>query len=461
MDSSLVWDVLRWNYSWDVSPTSFDLPDIWDLSDEEIWEFIQERLKEDLSDSESFMKFTRIYSKVLWYLENELFYSPNELKRFKKKRFLDMSDIVQFLKETQDKRWRMNCVIAKVFQAFYDADAEFNKRVFEVREKTQWVIDGKLILPLRISKSNDEELVWEEFFEYEKWSCRKIPYKIKKRLKSTESSVSKEIRDPKYFTIDRTSDLHGLTFEVERKEDILPLMEMVSWYVFKKWEFEVKNDKGMFSYKEVEENTEISEGFKARIAWGTKERDKPESWDVVDIKLVTPSEKWSDTKNMNMEIKFTVVKNRNEKGLNMHGVYNYMKKISERIRLEWFVSDDYLIRIAWKFVDNIPQLLAQNVGRPEREWDDPYSYKAELFNDLKRKNFIQPNVWHGEENFNLRNGHVKSHIDRYLLRWIRQYFISKLTPVYINTGQKIYYTNSRALEMSENWLGVKMKPSQL
>lgn len=461
MNSSLVWDVLRWEYSWDVDPTSFDVPDMWDLSDEEIWKYIQERLKEDLSDSESFEKFTRIYSKVLKYLENELFYTEKELKRFKRKEFSDISDVVCFLKETQNKNWRMNCVIAKVFQAFYDADAEFNERVLEVREKTQWVIDGKLILPLRISQSNDDELVWEEIFEYERWSYRKIPYKIKKRLKSTESSVSKEIRDPKYFTIDRTSDLHGLTFEVERKEDILPLMEMVSWYVFKKWEFEVKNDKGMFSFQEVEENTEISEGFKARIALGTKERDKPESGDVVDIKLVTPSKKWSDTRNMNMEIKFTVVKNRNEKGLNMHGVYNYIKKISERIRLEWFVSFEYIDLVAKRFVDNIPELLAENVGRPEREWDDPYPYKAELFNELKRKKLIHPDVWHSEENFTLRNRHVKSHIDGRLVTWIRNYFLSKLISVNVNGWNNIHYTNSRALKMSENGIGVNMKTHQL
>ena len=45
---------------------------------------------------------------------------------------------------------------------------------------------------------------------------RKIHFKITKRLKSNNSLVSKEIRDPKYYTSDRNSDLYGATFEVEK-----------------------------------------------------------------------------------------------------------------------------------------------------------------------------------------------------------------------------------------------------
>jgi len=72
---------------------------------------------------------------------------------------------------------------------------------------------------------------------------RKIHFKITKRLKSNNSLVSKEIRDPKYYTSDRNSDLYGATFEVEKKEDILPLMQVVAGVVFKKGDFIVKNDK--------------------------------------------------------------------------------------------------------------------------------------------------------------------------------------------------------------------------
>lgn len=439
-----IWDVLRWSIVGDWAPTPFDLPNIWDLTDAEIEEYIRRKIKDDLSDPATFEKLTRVFQKSIRYLEEELFYTKSELTRLKKQQpFRDISDLIYFLRRTTSSTGRMNCVIAKVFQSFYDCDEEFNERIREIKEKTQWVIDERLMRPLRVLKVWEDEYSGVEVFRWENWQYREIPFKLKKRVKSTNSTVSKEIRDPKYFSIERTSDLHGLTFEVERKEDILPLMQMVAGYVFKKWEYEVKNDKGMFSYEEVEADTEISEEFKARVALWIDDRDKPESWDVQDIKLVTPKNKGEGIQNMNIEIKFTVVKNQNENGLNMHGVYNYAKKLKERIRLEWFVSHQYIDRVVDNFLENIWDLLASNVWRDEWEWDDTYPYKRELFNDLKSKNFIDASL-------NLRSSHVKSNIDRYLKQWLIQYYKSTLTPVTVNGWKKIYYTNKRGLEMSEN-----------
>lgn len=461
MSDIQTWDVLRWSYVGENAPTSFDVLSIGDLDDAELEKFLRDNLWSDWEWEICFEKFNRIFQKVINYLGDELFYTKPELQRFKRRKISDINALKNFLRETQEKKGKMNCVIAKVFQAFFDSDEEFNKRVKEVKDKTQWVIDGKLLKPLRILQSNDDEYIWEEYYEFGLWKIKKIPYRLKKRVKSTHSAVSKEIRDPKYFTIEKTSDLHGLTFEIESREDILPLMQRVAWYVFKNGVYEVKNDKGMFSIDEIEKNPDIDEDFKARAAVWTQERDKPESGDVVDIKLISPKDKNNATRNMNIEIKFTVVKNRNENGLNMHGIYNYMKKISERIRLEGFVSYNYVSLIAEKFVEKIPSLLVENVWRPEEEWGSSYPYKKELFSALKNGNFLEPDAWVSVANFDLRNNHIKSHIDEYLHKWITQYFLSKLTPVYINGGKKIYYTNSRALKMSESWLGARMERVQL
>lgn len=441
-----IWDILRWSQIEGLEPTPFDLPNIWDLTDQEIEEYITSKLRDDLDNASTFDKLNRVYGKCLEYLEKELFYSKQELSRFKShKKFHSISDLVKFLRDTKSSKWRMNCVIAKVFQSLYDCDVEFNERVKEVQEKTQWVIDNKLIKPLRIFQSNEDELVWEEFFELSRGKIRKIPYKIKKRLKSTHSSVSKEIRDPKYVTIERTTDMYGLTFEVEKKEDILPLMQMVAGYVFKKGDYEVNNDKGMFSLEDVEDNSEISEEFRQRLLNGTTLRDKPESWDISDIKLVTPKQKNSGNKNMNIEIKFTVVKNQNEKGINMHGIYKYAQKLKERIRLEWFISNDYIEIVSAKFLESLPDILASNVWREENTWDDIYPYQKELFNDLRSSGYISSSN-------GLRNPHIKANIQQHLKDGLIQYFKSKLIPVHVNNGKKVYFSNKRALEISQQKL---------
>ena len=145
---------------------------------------------------------------------------------------------------------------------------------------------------------------------------------------------------------------------------------------------------------------------------------------------------------MNIEIKFVIRENRNEKGLNMHWVYNYAKKIKERIRLEWFITHDYIELIASKFVENLTDLLASNVWREEEEGDDISPYKKELFRDLRDKKFLR-------ESLKLRNPHVKCRVDMYLREGLVSYFKSTLTPVNVNEWKKIYYTNKRAIKVSE------------
>jgi hypothetical protein len=426
------WDVLRWIHSW-ITP--FDISSLWNLTDEEIINKIENNLRLSLDDPAVYDKINKIYKKVLSYMTEAL--------------FIKKDDILKFLKDTRRPRWVLNCVVAKLFQAFNDADEDFNERVRFVKEKTSQVIDRKLIPPLQIKKSDWDTLVWETFIEIKNGVYRKIPFTIKKRVKSTYSSVSKEVRDPKYFTADSISDWFWASIEVEKKEDILPLIHMVASYIFKRWEYEVKNDKWMFSENEIIATNEVSDSFKDILLKWTIWRNKPESWDVCDIKLITPVEKWKDINNMSLEIKFVIQKNHYETWLNMHGVYNYMKKISERIRLEWYVSTGYIELVAYKFMEHLPHLLYTNTWRKEKEWDSIEDYKFEIFNELKEKWFILS--W-----LESNNPHVKANIDDYILSWLIWYFKSKLIPVKRRDMKEHFYTNKRWLQVSqwgENWIG--------
>jgi hypothetical protein len=443
------WDVLRWKDSEIQVITPFDISSIWDLSDEEIIFIVEKSLKVSLDDPAIYNKINKIYKKVLSYMIESLFYTTKELWKLTSLHFSKKEDILKFLKDTSRHKWVLNCAIAKLFQAFNDADEEFNERVRFVKEKTNQVIDRKLLLPLQIKKNDEDTFVWETFIEVENWIYRKISFTIKKRIKSTYSSVSKEVRDPKYFTADTISDWFWATVEVEKKEDILPLMQMIAGYVFKKWDYEIKNDKWMFSEDEIISTTEISDSFKDMILKGTISRNKPESWDVCDIKLVTPTHKKEDIHNLSLEIKFVIQESHNETGLNMHWVYNYMKKVNERIRLQWYISTKYIEIVAKKFLENLSDILYKNTWRKEKEGDSIEDYKAELFTDLKEKWFILSSI-------ELNNSHVKANIDDYIILWLIWYFKSKLIPVKRRDMKEHFYTNKRWLKVSqwdENWVG--------
>lgn len=454
---SLEWDVLRGHMSGEDIPTAFDLSSIWNLSDQELLSKVEAVLRVKLSEYSSIVMLNRLFWEALKYLKEELFYTDKEIGKMKETIFHTSDDVIQFLRKTKTHRGMMYCVITKVSQAIHNSYSQFNQRVKIVKEKTEWVIQDKLLLPLRVEKINQDEIRGTEFIEEGNGKIMKIPYKIKRRIKSDASSTSKEIRDPKCFTIDKASDLYGMTFEVYSKDHILPLMQYISGFVFKKADFEVKNDKGMFTQDEIEDSLLLRDEFKAKILQWTKKRDKPESGDVQDIKLVSPLEKGKEIENMSLEIKFVLEENRNEEGLNMHGVYNYMKKISERIRLEWYVDHQYLEKVAEKFLENLENILHENSLRPEKDGDTALPYKEELFRALRDdQNAIPKNVRLR------RNQHVISNIDKYLHEGLVSYFKSRFIPVYRGESQRqVYYTNKRALKMSKGWLGVKLTPLSL
>ena len=216
-----------------------------------------------------------------------------------------------------------------------------------------------------------------------------------------------------------------------------------------KSDFQVKNDKGMFTHTEIIANNKVSDEFLEKVLQGTIERDKPESWDVVDIKLVTPKDKGDEISNLSLEIKFIVSENQNENGLNMHGIYWYMKKINERIRLEWYVTPDYISLVADKFIKNLDFILISNTWRPEEEWDSSDKYKTELFQDLRGQAYISKEL-------DLRNPHIKAHIDDHLKQWIINYFKSRLLLVHKKWSKKPHYSNKRALLMSERGISVEL-----
>ncbi len=428
--------------------SSFDIYNIGEISDDEIIELIEKQLGLSLSDDRSYEKINRLFQKTISYLKDELFYTDTEIGRAWKNTFKTQEDVIWFFRNTKKSKWLINCVILKLIQAINDSYSEFNERVRIVKEKTSNVIDNKLIRGLVIEDTGNEDYMeWKAFIEINPWIASPIPFKLIKRLKSDISSASKEIRKPQYHTIDRTSDLYGATFKVKNKDDILPLLEYVAWLIFKRWEFVIKNDTNLFWEDDICVLNTIRDDTKEKIIDGTKKRDEEWSWTIQNIKISSPYYKDDSINNLNLEIKFELDEGSNENGTNMHGVYSYMKKILERIRLEGYVSLGYLEVVATKFMTNIEDIMKKSIWRENK---DIWEYKKELFRDLKEQGCMRVK-------WDLRNKHVSANIDKYIINGLVEYFKMKLIPIHRNNGKKILYTNKRALKLSKKGIGPIMK----
>jgi len=408
-----------------------DFPDIWDLSDEEIEQMILQKTRIDIDSIEWIEKFNEIFDVSVNYLKEELQYEiPSVVEKKVWKRFSKKEDILGFFRSTKTSKGIINCAIARIGYGVHQV--LFNERVIEMREKTKSVYENKLKAPLQINHSWKGVYKWQVNLHVWNWKSRTIYFSMTERWKTAESVIWKWTRDPEYLWVEAIGDLYGFTFTLEKKEDIPVFMQFISWIVFKRGIFDIKN-KGLLDSEDIESNTEIREDFKKRLLAkvGIASKKKESADDYADIKVVSPRGTDDRTKNLSLEIKFTIAWNVNEKGLSMQWIYAYMRKITERIRLDREVSGKYIDSIVQSFIDNLETILLENVNRINTNVDE---YKKELFLELQEK-------WYIEEKFNI---HTSRNIDKYLKKWLMIYFREWLIVEKSSSKSAEKYTNKRS-----------------
>lgn len=426
---------------WTITP--LDLDSIWpDTSAKEIDTLIHTYISLPDSMEEKIEYINRLYKRSLQFLKARLLYTPKEIWALNDFQFNSWEDVRRFLLDTKAIKGKIKCTIVKCMLTMNDWAEEFNERITEVKEKTARVVENKLTKPLQILEESENGNYIRGRVSL---SGRIIDFNIRRRAKSDDSRVEKEIKDPDYHTVEHLSDNYWVTFEVANKDDIPLLMQYVALVTFKKGKFWIKN-KDLFTYEDIESLEGMNPEFKGRLLGALKEdkdkdnnRKKETPPEYRDIKLVTPLYKDDEVNNLSLEIKFVVWWNINESWLQMHWVYAQFKKILQRIRLEQFVRPDYIERVVDDFLENLQSILDNNINRENK---DLYTYKKELFNGLKREGFIPSDMV-------LTNSHVKANIDTYLRLWLMGYYKGLLTSAKLNSKGRDVYTNSRSVKISD------------
>jgi len=401
-------------------------------------------IKEYLAVSHVDLDFVnQLYTDAILYLQAELFYTDSELWDFKKTKFNSVDEIVEFIASTRKLKWKKRCTIIKQMLALCEWSSKYNPRISEVVEKTTRVVENKLKWPLQINYQSDDGsylegvvVIWE----------RVIPFTMKVRLKSDESRIAKGIKDPLYTVQENISDEYGITFELDSVMDIPIFMDYIAKKSFKRGVYNIKSKWVMFSESDrdmILADTQLSWEFKKRFlkALTTSSKKEQTPSEYSDVKLETPYFKDDNTNNLSLEIKFVKSWNSNEKWISMQGIYGYFKKLEQRIRMEQFIHRDYIWIVVDNFLANLQEILDKNIGREEK---DLYTYKKELFNDLKQRWFI-------DQGFNLNQEATKKAIDSHIRAGLVGYYRDLLRPVTTTTSKdrNKYYTSSRWVEISK------------
>jgi hypothetical protein len=369
------------------------------------------------------------YDKAVKYLKESLFYQPSDFWSAWKYKFDSFDDIIHFLDETRNARGKKYCRIVKQTISWYNTDIDINHEIASVVDKTNGVIKWKLIPWLQLKERNDRGFSWIVTLGSET-GFKVIWFRFESRLKSQESMVSKEIRDPKYFLLENLSDIYWWKFYLKDRLDILPFSQYVSWLVFKKGKFEIK-DRWMFSDEEIEKSVGIHDAFRENCQNRKKDRKNISSDIMRDWRVIAPYKKDDETNKLSLELWFVLDSSENESWLASQYIYSFLRKIDEVIRLDQYIFPNH--------IENIVNACIKVMTEEQ---------KQEVFRALRDEEWL---IW---KKIKLStNPHARSNIDSYLRDWLSIYFLTKSNTKEIRTKwwkkSRIAYSNDRQISMHD------------
>lgn len=450
------------NNEWkNIKISLLDLHNIWNLSDDEISEMLRIILWTPIQSPEWLILVNELAKRALKYLKEELLYTDSELRWIWNLEFKSSSEVIKFFKGTKKSQWIQKCMLAKVwmlFQEWVGYDVE------QKRQKTIDVLERKVMKNLEdLTKEsslwfshswlmNEFEETWKTQFTGTVYvdnitgdRPRKIEFQVEIREKSIESTISKALREKDYINQWDIMDLLWIRITTKNSEDKIILMNLISQLAFKYWEYRIKN-KGWISKDDLDTILNDSEYFfrnkstalflkTLEESFSNLERRQSTALKYVDVKLVPI---WENNK-LSFEILFLDLKNTNINGLAHHKPFSYMRKIEERVRLEWFITEDALKRIAHQMIDSISKSSKVDL------WGQtPTDLMREILQDVYEESHEWRDIQSREDTQTMK----KQELEYELKRVMPSYYISRLTPF----KDSMWQTSNRRKYTTKLWL---------
>ncbi|EKE27621.1 MAG: hypothetical protein ACD_3C00185G0001 [uncultured bacterium (gcode 4)] len=421
--------------------------------DEEIINFIKNRLKIDITTEEGIKKINELVAYAIEIYENR--YLRTLPVKIKNRKFRTSNAVIDFLRETKaNKRsWSLNCAIAKICLAVDDIIS--NEKINRAEFLDNQFIKEYLDRPFQI----EEWFTDSSWNLYRTWkaviSGKVISFKLISRQKSKESLIWKVIAEPTYYSIDQVKDFVGASIYVDNNEDAELMMQYIDQVVYK-WEGKIKN-KNALTKAWIMKNENLNDTFRKKILGSLKDEDKGKSegeeefkernkkgtsakYNEVKIVWEVPLalEEWEkSTKFMFWtEIKFIIGWHDNESWICLQPIYDYIKRPRELTRLGLPVRKLDLVKYVNDFFANIDDILKKRNKKKD-------IYYKELFDDLVELGYISEDeaLWSNNE----KN-------EKLLAYWLYKHFRNQLIKIKMSNSKQTYYFDERALRLRNVWL---------
>lgn len=342
---------------------------LWNISDEELEEKVNELLDLNLDNPEVITYINTLYKK--WIKTYQEVFLIDLKAPFSNESFDDKGDIINFLKCTSisknKERRQIYCDLVKIMFCYHEVEKHPEMKNAEKNTK-EFVSEnylngdafnvGKFDLDLSKIMGKKED---EDYFET-KWTySKKMPGGNFKRMnctlrfrgKSTEKMVIKMLWSEKWNAnvLEIINDSMGIELEAENKKESIYLLE---------YEYFVHKDKGninqtdfrqkLWFYSEEDiDNFSIQEGlsneFRIYLLEELKELKKPHG----TMKYQDCKFQWMVTlpngRTNGLESRVVIMWNKNQSGLSSSKIVDGKKIISAMIWLRWWVSERYINRI--------------------------------------------------------------------------------------------------------------------
>lgn len=368
---------LRNDKGWINLNDLFKLP----FSDEiQIETYLLETYGIDLNIKEHIDYLSQVLIKSIEFFENSLL-------RFCWKSFNrninSKSDIIKFIKLANEIKStsQINCCILKIANSINSILQ--NPRLQELDKKMEFLLRTKL-LPFVylqdenfLTTSNYTSWIHQHEFKEKKdkpVETETIPFKIMFRHKQYEKTLLKLLYNSNYTTALELKDLFWIRIEVEKEEQALFMLEFVFDLFFNPENQKIETDedelfeyplkqnfltqlknKNLLTIDLVEKNKHrISKDFYLFLKQNLKDNQKKSvsSWRYKDIKLTgwvfLPENIYEENSLLELywlEIQIVLVNNKNETWFSHHSIFDAKKIISSMIRLQGYVSLNYIKKV--------------------------------------------------------------------------------------------------------------------
>ncbi len=433
-------ELKNWNndpimFNWKpIVITKMDFKDMSWFSDEELLEIIKYDLWVDLKINhedwldkinELFFKANQIYeeSRVKKIFERK------NIKAFWNEFWFDKIDeLLNFMKTAWlNELWwkaKLQCYMMKICSSVNDI---INTPCVNNLD------EEKKILIEKLEPILDLHNVWEDMI----WRVGNKKFILYWRPKSHKSMVYKNLINNEYSRIEDILDSIWFTFELIDWNDIeyIKLLQIIQNAHISIWrkEEEITSKVKWINIDKLKNKIHWNHSIISLLDWlDTTVKWWTSQW-YIDVKT-TVKHWW-----ISVENKIVPHKNKNQDWLNFQWVYSYLEKELKWIltRHVWpgFITNEEINILTIDFFENLQEMINANL---EKAWVSEWKYLIELWDDLKKWEFIK------RKRIKFENRSDDENIKKYMIEWLENYFKSKLIKIELDTWDIVYTTEERS-----------------